>query len=208
MPAFHVHSYGSNDWLITLDDTSLIPVLHQTLSSSPIISETIIGYDSLLIRGAPMCDKLQLVELITQALKTHSNDSITPPRHHNIEVCYDGPDLEEVATTIGTDTEEVIHLHSSGLYTVRFLGFSPGFAYLDGLPTQLHLPRRSTPRTKMAAGAVAIGASHAGIYSIPSPGGWNWLGNTNHPLFDKNKNDASAFTLQPGDTVRFHPIGS
>lgn len=177
------------------------------LTGIPNIRETVVGYDTLLIRAAHDFPKDALTQCIENALRTHSESALIV-HHHDIEVYYDGPDLDEVADLTNLTEDAIIQLHSSSLYTVRFLGFSPGFAYLDGLPEKLHLPRRSNPRPKMSAGAVAIGASHAGIYSIPSPGGWNWLGNTDHPLFNKNGKDASAFTLHPGDTLRFHPISS
>ena len=57
----------------------------------------------------------------------------------------------------------------------------------------------------LATGAVAIGGSHAGIYTIPSPGGWNWLGHTDQPLFDPSRKGTDAFALQPGDHLQFIP---
>ena len=83
------------------------------------------------------------------------------------------------------------------------MGFTPGFGYLDGLDPSLHLPRLESPRSRMAAGAVAIGGTHAGVYSVPSPGGWHWLGNTSLPLFDPTQRGESCFTLAPGDQVKF-----
>lgn len=206
--AFQLHDYGLGDWLLSfeqLDCARTLSQLHTSLAEYPNIRETIVGYDTLLIRAAREISQETLIQCIENAL--HAQSEITAsPRHHDIEICYDGPDLDEVAALTNLSKDAIIQLHSSALYTVRFLGFSPGFAYLDGLPEKLHLPRRSNPRPKMSAGAVAIGASHAGIYSIPSPGGWNWLGNTDHPLFNKNGKDASSFTLHPGDTLHFHPI--
>ena len=117
-------------------------------------------------------------------------------------MCYDGADLEEIARAAKLSCNEVIKLHSAPIYTVRFLGFAPGFAYLDGLDPRLMLPRRSEPRIRMDPGAVAIGGPHTGVYTVPSPGGWNWLGNTATPLFDPT---TEHIALHPGDTVRFIP---
>jgi len=98
-----------------------------------------------------------------------------------IPVCYggeDGPDLPEVADTLGLSVDEVISLHSGTAYTVAAVGFSPGFPYLSGLPERLRLPRRATPRLGVPAGSVAVAAGQAGIYPFASPGGWHLLGRT------------------------------
>ena len=203
LPPYQLLSYGPSDWLLVLDDANLGNTLARwDLSTAPSIAETVIGYSSILLR----CTEVLSEQSLRKQIDSHGR--VTPPsqcRSHEIRVHYDGPDLDELAQALHIDREKWIELHCAPSYSVRFLGFSPGFAYLDGLDPQLHFPRRATPRPQMAAGAVAIGASHAGIYSIPSPGGWNWIGNTDHPLFHPDLRDASAFTLRPGDTIRFVP---
>lgn len=126
------------------------------------------------------------------------------PNHHTIEVNYashPGSDLAAVATELGLSEQEVIALHSGGEYQVQFIGFLPGFAYLSGLPTQLQLPRKTTPATKVAKGSVAIAGAYSAIYPTESPGGWHVLGRTDSALFDPNAKSISL--LQPGDIVRF-----
>ncbi len=194
--------YGPDAWLVQLEDATDFPELLKMQSlHSEVILESVLGYDSLLLRTNGHLDK----QTFTGILNNAGAHAQIEPKHHEVHVDYHGPDLDEVCQSTGLDKEKVISLHSEALYTVRFLGFSPGFAYLDGLPEKLHLPRRSSPRTRMEAGAVAIGGSHAGIYTIPSPGGWNWLGHTKHPLFDPTKEESAAFTLRSGDTLRFIP---
>lgn len=130
----------------------------------------------------------------------------------DVPVIYDGPDLKSVAKAAGLSTEEVIEIHSATIYTVRMSGFTPGFPYLDGLDQRLHLPRKNLPRKRIKPGAVAIGGSHAGIYSVASPGGWHLLGRTELPLFDPaaakvNPPDpAKVFLFSPGDRLRFQPV--
>ena len=84
------------------------------------------------------------------------------------------------------------------------IGFAPGFPYLLGLDPALALPRLATPRTRVPAGAVAIGGAQAGIYPRESPGGWRLLGRTPRVLFDASRPQPAL--LQPGDRVRFVPI--
>lgn len=120
------------------------------------------------------------------------------PVHYGGEA---GPDLAEVAAHHGLAPRELVRLHSEAAYRVFFLGFLPGFAYLEGLPPALHTPRRATPRTAVPAGSVGIGGAQTGIYPSASPGGWQLIGRTSLPLFDAG---AEAPTLlQPGDRLRF-----
>jgi KipI family sensor histidine kinase inhibitor len=128
------------------------------------------------------------------------------PRRIEIPVCYGGefgPDLEEVARHCGLTPERVVALHSAATYLVYFLGFSPGFPYLGGLPVELATPRLPAPRKQVPAGSVAIGGSQAGIYPIESPGGWRIIGRTSLCLFDAGL--ASPALLGLGDCVRFVP---
>jgi KipI family sensor histidine kinase inhibitor len=116
----------------------------------------------------------------------------------------DGPDLEDVARHTGLTPEGVIERHASVEYLVYFLGFSPGFPYLGGMPAELATPRLSTPRKRVPAGSVAIGGAQTGIYSVESPGGWRLIGHTPLPLFDPSHHPP-AF-LQMGDSIRFVPV--
>lgn len=199
--------YGKDTWLLQLKHTEDFPLLlkiHQAKLPN-VILESVIGYDSLLVITPPQASFTVLQDTLLNILQT-STENILPQRHHEIKVRYDGEDLEELATAKNISPETIVQLHTSALYTVLFLGFSPGFGYLDGLPKELHAPRRATPRTCMKTGSVAIGGAHTGIYTTPSPGGWNWIGNTEHSLFKKELNSSAAFTLKAGDTVKFCAI--
>lgn len=120
-----------------------------------------------------------------------------------IPVRYDGVDLDDVATLTGLEVERVVELHAGADYTVAFCGFAPGFAYLAGLPAELHLPRRATPRTRVPAGSVAIAAEYSAVYPGASPGGWHLIGRTDLVMFDPEAADPSL--LVPGTPVRFLP---
>ncbi len=121
-----------------------------------------------------------------------------------IPVVYNGEDLVAVARQTGLDKEEVIARHSGRDYRVWLLGFAPGFPYLGVLDEALHLPRRATPRARIAAGSVAIAGGQTGIYPSESAGGWHILGRTAATLFDPQA--AEPFLFRPGDTVRFVPV--
>jgi 5-oxoprolinase (ATP-hydrolysing) subunit B len=120
-----------------------------------------------------------------------------------IPVVYDGVDLAEVAEATDLSTEQVIETHSSVVYSAAFLGFTPGWAYLVGLPSSLRLPRRSTPRTAITAGSVAIANEFTGVYPTISPGGWHLLGHTSETMFDVARDKPAL--IMAGDRVRFVP---
>jgi KipI family sensor histidine kinase inhibitor len=131
------------------------------------------------------------------------------PRSFEISVRYGGPhgpDLDDVARGVGLTADEVVARHAAAHYDVCFIGFSPGFPYLAGLPERLHTSRRGTPRTHVLAGSVAIAGAQAGIYSVASPGGWNVIGRTDFILFDPNREKPAA--LASGDRIRFRVVGS
>jgi len=125
-------------------------------------------------------------------------------KHHKIKTHYNGADLNYVANFHSLSIDDVINLHSEPQYAVLFLGFQPGFAYLNGLNKQLFTPRRSEPRLKVPKGSVAIGAEQTAIYPADSPGGWHIIGQTDIPLFDATQK--SPCLIQPGDTLEFIPV--
>jgi KipI family sensor histidine kinase inhibitor len=118
-----------------------------------------------------------------------------------IDVRYDGDDLDDVAKALSVDVDDVISIHTSADYRVAFCGFAPGFAYLVGTDRRLHLPRRSSPRTVVPAGSVAVAAGYTAVYPRPSPGGWNLLGTTEMVMFDPERSPPAL--LAPGTAVRF-----
>lgn len=133
--------------------------------------------------------------------------SIASLKRHEILVWYGGEagvDLEEVAAQKGMSPGRFVELQSGAEYTVGFIGFSPGFPYLTGLPEKLGTPRLPSPRTNVPAGSVAIGGPYCGIYPSATPGGWRLIGRTPTELFDPTR-DPPAF-LSSGDKVRFVAI--
>ncbi len=119
-----------------------------------------------------------------------------------IPVTFDGPDLEEVADAIGGTPAEVAALLCGAPLEVAFLGFSPGFPYLIGLPEPLAaVARRPTPRPSVPAGSVAVAGGYASVYPQSTPGGWRLLGRTPLAFFDPDRPPYAL--LRPGDRVRF-----
>lgn len=118
-----------------------------------------------------------------------------------VPVTYDGADLAEVGEITGLGERGVIEAHTGQEWTVAFCGFAPGFGYLVGTDDRLHVPRRSNPRTKVPAGAVALAGEFAGVYPRESPGGWQLIGHTSLRAWDLDRDPPAV--LLPGVRVRF-----
>ena len=118
-----------------------------------------------------------------------------------IPVTYDGPDLDGVAQACGVSREELIRRHVAATYTVAFLGFAPGFAYLIGGDGSLRPGRHDEPRERVPAGAVALAGEYSAVYPRASPGGWQVIGSTELVMFDPAR-DPPALAA-PGRAVRF-----
>jgi len=114
---------------------------------------------------------------------------------------YDGPDLEEVARLSGLTVREVVDAHTGREHLAYFLGFMPGFAYCGGLDPRIVAPRLPAPRTRVAAGSVAVADGQTSVYPAASPGGWRILGTTDATVFDARRDPPAL--IRPDDRVRF-----
>ena len=167
------------------------------------------AYSSLLIRFDPLAVshgelKAEIASRLSPFVEQQQGE---PPQEISIPVCYHpefGPDLASLASLHALSVEDAIDLHASTVYTVYFLGFVPGFAYLGMVPEQLATPRLPAPRQQVPAGSVGIADRQTGVYPFSTPGGWRLIGRTALTLFEPKRPGMSL--LQPGDRVKFHPV--
>jgi KipI family sensor histidine kinase inhibitor len=118
-----------------------------------------------------------------------------------VPVVYDGDDLDDVAAILGCDRDEVVSRHTSGLWTVAFCGFAPGFGYLTADQGEWSVPRRESPRTRVPPGSVALAGSFSAVYPRETPGGWQLIGRTALAVFDLERDPPALMT--PETRVRF-----
>jgi KipI family sensor histidine kinase inhibitor len=169
------------------------------------LAEVVPGAATVLVVAA---DATQLARLLTvlpglDALLA-GDDALGASEIIEIPVRYDGPDLADVAAATGLSVDVVVHRHSRATYQAAFTGFAPGFAYLTGLDDALRLPRRSTPRSSVPAGSLAIADIYTAVYPRSSPGGWHLIGTTDSELFDPTRDPPAL--VAPGNHVRFVPV--
>lgn len=171
------------------------------------VIETVPTFRSLMICFEPERVAFgQLVEHV-RAWMVDAANVVCPSRLWRMPVCYDprlAPDMLEVAERLGMSPAEVAARHSGITHHVYMLGFLPGQPYLGDLPTDLALPRRSTPRGKVPAGSVGVAMTMTCVFPLETPCGLNVIGRTPTPLWNPGSAEGSFF--QPGDKVNFEPI--
>lgn len=166
----------------------------------PTYRSLMIVYDPLRVGSAAM--RKRIAKLVPKSAEAEA-----PARRWTIPVAYGGVhglDLDDVARMHDLSSDEVIALHSGAEYRVYMIGFSPGLAYLGGLPERLHTPRRTSPRLRVPPSSVAIGGIQAAVFSVEIPSGWHLLGRTPERMFNLRR--TQPFLLGAGDRVRFRPI--
>lgn len=197
--------YGETGALLEFVDSEAAIVAYRSLRVAAEFDECVPGATTIYVeKSATSPSDLAAAAQRLVHEGSHRETSATQIRTHTIDVRYDGVDLSDVAALTGFTVDEVVELHSTGVYTVSFLGFSRGFAYLAGLDPRIVVPRLASPRTSVPSGSVAMGAGYTGIYPMSSPGGWRLLGTTEATLFDPASDPPNV--LSPGDQVRFHAV--
>jgi KipI family sensor histidine kinase inhibitor len=188
---------GERGWMLDLPEGSARVGHRLRAEFADRLQEVVPGHSTVLVVGdVPPAELLAAAERALAEPDDRGEFATV-----EIPVLYDGPDLDEVAALTGLSRDEVIALHAGATYTVAFLGFAPGFAYLVGLDPRLEVSRRAEPRVRVPAGAVAIAGPYSGVYPRESPGGWRLLGSADVAMFDPGRTPPAL--LAPGDRVRF-----
>ncbi len=171
------------------------------------VVNTVPSYNALLITLQPLlagdyAQELQKVlEEVPRENVAEQRAVVEIPTWYDPEVAEY---LPEIIEQTGCDLEQIIDLHTRQDYFVYMIGFCPGFAYMGDLPSELRLPRRTVPQTKIPQGSVALADFQTAVYPLAMPGGWNIIGRTPLIIFDASRNQPSL--LQQGDRVRFTAI--
>ena len=216
-PEIHIKPFGVHSILIEWPNEVKEHILETILRFESFIKsegltdkdwEIVPSYNSLLL-----INRKKEIDFNTISKQLHTwyeqLEQIAKPEKFlwRLPVSYDlefGLDLQEVAEKLNKTISEIIAMHTATRYTVYGIGFLPGFMYLGGLPQELEVPRKATPRLKVVKGSVGIAGKQAGIYPQESPGGWNIIGNCSVPIFDVKRDDPCFVNV--GDKIEFYEI--
>jgi KipI family sensor histidine kinase inhibitor len=197
---------GTTAVLFEFDELDEVVALHAALVDNPPegLVDMVPAARTLLVVIDPAATSLSRV---TDAVRGTSpgRDRRGSGELLEVPVTYDGEDLEEAAQLLGCGKAELVRRHTADEWTVAFCGFAPGFGYLTTKAWQVEMPRRSSPRTSVPRGSVALAGEFSGIYPRESPGGWQLIGRTQVAVFDPSREPAAL--LRPGVRVRFVEAG-
>ena len=189
-----------NDRVLALDAALSERVLAGVRESVPTYRSLMIHYDPLVLGRAALIDAIRTIE--TGPLKPRA-----PVDRWTIPCCYDpsiAEDLNEVAATTGLTAERVVALHSGATYRVYMYGFAPGFCYLGGVPKELVVSRRATPRPPHPPNTVLLGGGLTLVATFAMPTGWWIMGRTPERMFALERKP--VFLVGIGDELRFEAV--
>lgn len=196
---------GDRGLLIVDQDGRDLTRLALEARALPGVMAAIPGHSSVLVLLHSDDPNLR-AELAARLGNAGGGDTAPPRRSREIAVSFeaeDAPDFPRLIEQSGLSREQLIEAIARLSLRVRFLGFLPGFAYLDGWPPEWQLPRLDTPRALVPAGSFAVAGPSAGFYPRSSPGGWNLIGRSDAAFW--NPLAAPPNLLSPGDEVRIVP---
>ncbi|WP_172171125.1 carboxyltransferase domain-containing protein [Brevibacterium sp. CT2-23B] len=200
------HTASTRHLLVECADLGTTMALHHSLEAAdlPGVTELIPAARTVLISFDPARTKAEILAEAVRGLG-HTESASDAAREVTIDVHYDGDDLAEVADLLSVSPAEVIKRHQAATWQVAFAGFAPGFGYLAGDDELFNVPRRSSPRTRVPVGSVALAGEFTGVYPRSSPGGWQLIGRTDAKLWDLDREPPALFV--PGTIVKFAEAG-
>ena len=203
-----VHDYGDQALLLEFGSTTEVLAWAEALRQAELLGvlDIVPASRTVLIKlagpryQAPTRQRLSKLRVTPESVAKPESARADA----EIDVVYDGEDLDEVARLTDLTPDQVVAAHTGTLWRVGFGGFAPGFAYLIGGDSRLEVPRRSEPRTKVPAGSVGLAGEFSGVYPRESPGGWQLIGRTSAALWDINRENPALLT--PGMWVQFKAV--
>jgi KipI family sensor histidine kinase inhibitor len=199
-----VRAVGTRAVLAELSGTQDVLALQALLLENPLPGQqdVLAAAETVLVKADSPASARRIGALLLQL-------DLTTPTHRDgglvvLDTVYDGEDLAEVGTLTGLGADGVIAAHSGQIWTVAFAGFAPGFGYMVGENQALEVPRRSSPRTAVPAGSVALAGNYSAVYPRSSPGGWQLIGRTNAKMWDLDREQPAL--ASPGHRVQFRAV--
>lgn len=189
-----------NDRVLGLDAALMASALPGVRETVPTYRSLMVHYDPLVIGRAALIAEIEKIAALPQGPRE-------PANRWTIPCCYDpefGEDVDHIAAAMGLTRDQVVSLHAGATYRVYMYGFAPGFAYLGGLPKELGISRRVSPRPPHPANTILIAGGLSIISTFSMPTGWWLIGRTPERLFAPEREP--TFLVEVGDALHFEPI--
>lgn len=190
-------SDAANDRVLALDQALCAAQLDGVRETIPALVNLMVHFDPLLTDHATL-------EAAVHALFPLPDRATRDAKLHVIPVCYDAelcPDLMATAEATGLSQDAVITAHATARLRVSMYGFAPGYAYLSGLPPEIHVPRKTKALRDVPKGSILIAGAQSIVTPLTMPTGWNIIGRSPVEIIDQ-----SRFLFNVGDAVTFTRI--
>ncbi|WP_227982455.1 5-oxoprolinase subunit B family protein [Nocardia spumae] len=203
-----VRQAGDRALLIEPADAAQLPLLLDNLRRAPIdgVVDLLPAARTVLLTLCPGVDPAVVETRVRALVLTPGADSPVSAAAEvvTVPVRYDGPDLAETAALLGIPPDRLVERHTGARWRCAFIGFAPGFGYLQAPGPGLSVPRRAQARTVVPAGSVALAGGYSAVYPRDSPGGWQIIGHTELALWDPGRTEPAL--LRAGIEVRFEAV--
>lgn len=168
--------------------------------SVPSWSAVLVGFDPL------QTDHASVNAFAEEIIRTMKPGAVKRAQHevlayYDPELC---PDLQTMAEKTKLTIDEVITAHLSGTYVVGMMGFAPGYAYLDGLPQKIRIPRKASPVRGVPKGSIMLAGSQCIVSTVTMPSGWWCIGLSPTRILRPENHPPVLFDM--GDEIRFKRI--
>lgn len=208
MPAFQLFFLGDDAVAVQPNDRSLRHPLAKALRDSGEWIDTVPGKEVVAVHFDPLAFRpTEAMGKLEDWLSSFRAGAFEPGRPIDLHLdcsADHAPDLQTLADKNGLTPHELLERVTGSELVVDMLGFTPGFAYVEGLDPTLKAERLAVPRQKVLAGAVGLVSGQLGFYGLSGPGGWPIIGRLTETLFDPER--AAPFLLEEGQVVRLHLV--
>jgi KipI family sensor histidine kinase inhibitor len=196
----------ANFKVIGLDQAIKEAKIKGVIETLPGWRSMLLSYDQLVIHTEDLISELKSISERIPEVRQIASRLITLPVKYGGRW---GKDLDFAAQQNNVSMEDFITIHTETIHWIGMVGFTPGSPQLMQLsPHQLlTVPKYVSPRLYTPKGTIGLGGSLTAIYPVPSPGGYQMIGLTPVPIYDRFQSfdifEESPALLRIGDRVKF-----
>ena len=199
----HIYLLGDDAVAIRPKDKASRHGIAQSLRSGGDWLDVVSGKEIVAVQFNPLhvapSEAMKRLDIWRKDYSGASGEAREPITLHLDTSEVNAPDLMRLAQQNGLSTQALLQKIVRSSLIVDMLGFTPGFAYVEGVDPELVAERLSVPRQKVSAGSVGLLSGQLGLYALAGPGGWPIIGRLQEKLFDPDRDQ--PFLLQAGQPI-------